>query len=189
MNRFQGLPRDFIAVSQQYYQVDLKKVGYATGIDTVHGDAITWNNRIFFPEASLNFAKFADVHLMLHELEHVVQYRRKGEKQFLTEYISAVPAEIIACQCFNVHDLMSIEQAAESKADQIADSIFNQLASARAGNSNSQRPPAGYDPLPQAQRWASTCRTQVGICALNGVQRGFQCYCPTPNGWYPGVAY
>src|SRR6266511_797682 len=67
----------FVRDVQPFYEVDLRAVRFATGINTGHGAAVTYGNRIYFPrQIDLNYRD--DLMWMLHELEHVVQYKRRG---------------------------------------------------------------------------------------------------------------
>lgn len=98
------------------YSIDLQQVRYATGINTWHGQAITIGYEILFPRA-LALSKRSDLEWLLHELEHVDQYRRKaGIEAFISEYLLHVSGEVIARQKFNVHDDVSVERDAISKA-------------------------------------------------------------------------
>lgn len=124
--RWQRLPPGFVKTfASKYPQVNLNEVRFATGIDTVHGQAITLGNLIYFP-------KNVDLHLktdrkwMLHELEHTVQYKLKGgEGAFLTEYLLHGAGTIVSCKCINVHDDIGIEQAATRKADIVGNEYGN----------------------------------------------------------------
>ena len=75
VGKVQALPSRFVAtVAPMYGGVDLNTVRYATGIDTIHKQAITIDNFIYFP-GSLDLSTQEDVTLMVHELEHVLQYK------------------------------------------------------------------------------------------------------------------
>lgn len=123
--RWQTLPESLIAAAQQHYpEINLRGVRYATGVDTVHGQAITWNDAIFFPR-NVDVNAYDDLRLMLHELEHVVQYRRRGGDQaFISEYVLKAPGKVIERGSFSVHDHMDLERAADAKASRLVDDIF-----------------------------------------------------------------
>jgi len=112
-----GLPETFIEDFASYYpEINLRQVRYATNINTVHGQAITFANLIFFP-SRINLDTEAGIKLMLHELQHTVQYRLKGgEQQFLSEYGMHALGHIIQCRCVNVHDEIGTERDAIAKA-------------------------------------------------------------------------
>lgn len=99
--KWQIIPANVIsAIEQHYPEVKLDEVRFAARIDTRHGDDITWGNRIFFskpkhPETVIDFRKYAYTRVLLHELEHVVQYHRRGEEAFLGEYILKAAGKII----------------------------------------------------------------------------------------------
>ena len=104
---------------EHYPGLDLSKVRYVEGIDTKHGQAITIGNRIFFPD-SIRLTYRSGKRLMLHELEHVVQYQRRGgEDAFIPEYLLKGAAEIINRKSVNIHDFIELERSAESKAQAI----------------------------------------------------------------------
>jgi uncharacterized membrane protein len=111
-------PRLANAVSSNY-RINPGQVRYATGINTLHGDAITIGNNIFFPGA-LDLDTRGDQELLFHELEHVVQYQnRGGTEPFLAEYVMKSVGQVASRRSFNVHDYIDIERAAISKASSV----------------------------------------------------------------------
>ena len=123
-NNFYRLPDDFVELAQPYYDVDLSGVSYSTGVDTVHGQAITIGNQIFFPE-NIDLDDEDDAELMYHELEHVVQYKNKGGVEpFLAEYIAKAFGKIIEKRSINIHDEIEIEASAISKAKAVSKSTL-----------------------------------------------------------------
>jgi hypothetical protein len=119
--RWQTLPTSFIKSFADSYTVNLRKVQYATNIDTVHDQAITIGNKVFFPK-DFNIYSRSDKKLMLHELEHVDQYERKGgEDVFIAEYITKAALKIIERRAINIHDDIGIERDAEEKANKEID--------------------------------------------------------------------
>src|SRR5262249_20439060 len=115
VGRWQSLPENFIRVAQQYYpQINLRAVRIATNINTLHGQAITFFYDIYIP-GGLDWTTRSTVSLILHELEHTVQYaNRGGEQPFLSEYIAKAIGQIIQNKSVNIHDDIDIENAAIS---------------------------------------------------------------------------
>ncbi|KAL2840934.1 hypothetical protein BJX68DRAFT_271401 [Aspergillus pseudodeflectus] len=81
------------------YDIDLSRVSYVEGIDTVQaGNAITFGYYVYFPR-KLNLDRTnpdrSDVHWMLHELEHVVQYKATGGvNAFVIKYVAQAGTSI-----------------------------------------------------------------------------------------------
>jgi hypothetical protein len=124
-NRWQGLDVDFIGLIQQFYSIDLHRIRYATGINTVHGMNMTLGNDIFFT-GNMNPYNTDDAHLLFHEMEHSVQYvARGGIEPFLSEYLSKSIGQVIAKRSFSIHDYIDIENAAISKSNQVSQAIAN----------------------------------------------------------------
>jgi hypothetical protein len=123
--RWQGIPSEISTKISQYYPNDnLSAVRLAMNINTIHGQAITIGNDIFFPR-TLDLTDRGDIQILLHELEHVGQYaRRGGVRPFLAEYIAKIPGKIIAERSFQIHDELDIEQAAITKSQQVIDSYY-----------------------------------------------------------------
>jgi Domain of unknown function (DUF4157) len=121
---WQSLGSHFIDEIQRFYSVDLRQVRFATGINTVHGQAITIGNNVFFPY-DLDLSSDSDAALMYHELEHVVQYaNRGGVEPFLAEYVLKSGGEILARRSFNVHDNVDLEHAAIDKASEVSKRVL-----------------------------------------------------------------
>lgn len=148
--RWQTLPFDFINAAQRFYPgIDLHRVRYAEGINTLHGQAITWHYHIFFPDV-IDLATENDFELMLHELEHVVQYdQRGGEREFISEYILKVPGKVIERGSFNVHDHIDIERAAIRKAENIFSQVWAQVEQGTQQFAGNQPQFRQYPPYPQ----------------------------------------
>jgi hypothetical protein len=91
--KWQSIPRNVVArIAQHYPEIKVDEVMFAPAIDTRHGNHITWGNRFFYskskiPDTVIDFTRPDHTSVMLHELEHVVQYHRRGEEEFLGEYI------------------------------------------------------------------------------------------------------
>jgi hypothetical protein len=90
-DRWTSLPSWFVTAAEPYYPgVDLTRVRYVEGVETVHGKHITWGEHIFFV-TPMGVGNYLDVHLMVHELEHVRQYQEaEGEQPFLSRYLTTV---------------------------------------------------------------------------------------------------
>ena len=112
--KWENIPSNFVkAVSKHYPEIDVGSVQYATGVNTIHGDTITWEDRIFTPKKSIDLSITEDASLMLHELKHTVQYKKRGGDQaFLGEYILKAAGKIIEKRSINIHDDIDIEWAA-----------------------------------------------------------------------------
>ncbi|KAJ5188418.1 hypothetical protein N7491_004743 [Penicillium cf. griseofulvum] len=142
--KYKSLPRWLKLILQEKasYDIDLTEVSYAEGIDTLQsGNAITFGYCIHFP-TTINLDDLQpnrdDVHWMLHELEHVVQYKRiGGVNAFVIKYV--VQATITGSwkgditgswkeNINNIHDNMDIERDAANKADSLLDSVLQKLS-------------------------------------------------------------
>jgi hypothetical protein len=129
--KFKGLPRwmRIVLETQGQYDFDLGLVSYAEGINTVHGMNITFGYNIFCTGAvalEQSSASAADVALILHELEHVSQYRKHGGlAPFLVKYVVNAGAETIKLvsrgeyETINLHDSINLERDAENKSQRI----------------------------------------------------------------------
>ena len=143
--RWENLPKEFIQFAQPHYRtINLRNIRYATNIDTVHGNALTWHNNIYFPQRRIDFRSSDDVRLMLHEIEHTVQYRRSGgEREFISEYILKVVGKVLETGTFNVHDYINLERAANRKADRLWSQVFETMESTQQ-MSDRRRVPQRY---------------------------------------------
>ena len=123
--RWTPLPEWFRAAAQPYFPgVDLAQVRYATEVGTVHGHHITWGQTIFFT-TPLDLGLYEDVHVMLHELEHVRQYGEAGgEEPFLTRYLTDSLQAVAQAGTIDVHGQLELEQAANAAADGLAGVVF-----------------------------------------------------------------
>ncbi|KAJ5481789.1 hypothetical protein N7475_000601 [Penicillium sp. IBT 31633x] len=155
--KYKPLPQWLKLVLQELdvYDIDLNKVCYAEGINTLQEDnAITFGNNIHFPR-SINLDRYSnsardDVHWMLHELQHTVQYKRLGGvTAFVNKYI--VQAGVGSLENLQklgkswisfvnkIHKDMPIEVEAEDKANATIDMVMN----ARDELSLNRRTPSG----------------------------------------------
>ncbi|GFF59145.1 hypothetical protein IFM46972_11303, partial [Aspergillus udagawae] len=142
MGKYKPLPLWLKLVLQELdvYDVDLNKVCYAEGINTLQIDnAITFGNNIHFPR-TINLDRYdrgarGDIHWILHELQHVVQYKKLGGlTAFINKYL--VQAGIGSLEDLQklgkswmsfvnkVHASMPIEIEAESKANETIDKVM-----------------------------------------------------------------
>ena len=121
-------PHVIAALGEHYTPADLSKVRYACNVDTVHGMAITFEDDIYFPrEIDITSSK-ADLHLLLHELEHVRQYEvHGGLLPFLIKYVVQGGLKILQNGLLNIHDEIGLEKEASRKADQIIDEALDKI--------------------------------------------------------------
>jgi Domain of unknown function (DUF4157) len=126
---WQRLPDNIIGTYASDYGIDLKKVRYATNINTVHGQAITIGKEIYFPRG-VDFNRIEDVHWLLHELEHVRQYQvTGGVSAFLTKYIVQGSIKVATKGSFNIHDNIELEREADNKANRLIEKIQDSTSS------------------------------------------------------------
>jgi hypothetical protein len=178
--RWKSLPQWLVDGVQRYYpEINLDSVRYAENINTIHNQAITWHYHIFFP-INVNFYSTQDVLWMLHELEHVVQYQRRGgEQAFLSEYIWKTPGKIIETGSFNVHDAIDIERAAHAKAN-------NVIGAALQARDGFHTQTGSTNHFPPAARFCVTPFVTCGMAVR--IAPGMQCFFPTPQGQVWGRA-
>jgi Domain of unknown function (DUF4157) len=178
--RWKSLPPNLTQALQAHYSANLSHVAYAEDINTLHGQAITWGNKIFFPKA-IDLETNDDLHWILHELEHVVQYQRKGgEREFLSQYALKSVGKIIERGSFNVHDYVDIERAADAKADQLLPIAVEAMTAPRDPRPKLPRSEARVRELPPLGRF---CTTQFGTCRLRRpVPIQMDCLCFGPGG-------
>ncbi|MFC7516524.1 hypothetical protein ACFQUU_16045 [Herbaspirillum sp. GCM10030257] len=117
-------PYIVLAIQRHYPEINVDGIRYATNVNTLHGKHITWHNHIFFV-SDIDFSRPEDVWTVLHELEHTVQYQRRGgEQPFLSEYVLKSAGKVIQTGSFNVHDYIDIEGAANNKANLIVGEVI-----------------------------------------------------------------
>jgi hypothetical protein len=80
--RTKSFSPQFIALFQPYYSIDLRGVTYAEGINTGHGQAVAYCDRIFFIKPGNLWVDKSELHLTLHEIEHLVQCQQRGRRTF-----------------------------------------------------------------------------------------------------------
>lgn len=160
--RVQSFSPQWIALTQQYYDVDLRGVTFAENIDTGHGQTVAYCDRIFFTHSGSPWTDKNELFLTLHEMEHLVQCQKRGRRTFLTEYLLKGLVDIGKHGTFNVHDLHDFEIAADAKANSLTDKLWNEIQSARRSS------PMGSGALPP--------QAQPSGCASGEV------YMPSPGG-------
>lgn len=84
---------------------------------TPSGNAITLENQIFFPIPLNPEGEPSDLGLLLHELEHVVQWKKKGKNTFLAEYVCDTGRNLSSFDQVKIHDSLNIERAADAKSN------------------------------------------------------------------------
>jgi hypothetical protein len=181
--RVHPLTPEFISLAQPYYSIDLHGVTYADDIDTGHGMVLAYCDRIFFTRSGNLWVDKNELHLVLHELEHLVQCQKRGRSTFLAEYIVKGLVDISQGR-FNVHDSHEMERAADAKADRLTDALWDKIQS-------------GAVPIPIAQRGIALpsqpvprlCQTHVGTCPIpaSSAPSGSSCFCYSPYGYIPGL--
>ncbi len=119
--RYRSLPPELIRIlAPQYPRTDLGRVRYAENIDTIHGQAITIGDRIYFPTSIDLRNTESHFYWLLHELEHVGQYRAHGGVEpFLVKYLTDGAIKITQRRCINVHDSLALERDADNKVSRI----------------------------------------------------------------------
>ena len=120
-----SLPPELINAVQSQYSVDLSGVRYSKNIRTSNGDAQTFGNFIYFPY-QVDLSNRDNLWVMLHELEHVVQYAHatSGSDGWICEYLGkAIGAGF-------QHDSMDMEQAADRKANYLIDFAYAAMSGA-----------------------------------------------------------
>ena len=183
-NNLYALDENFISSIQQFYPVNLHGVRYATNINTIHGANITIGNTIYFV-GNIDLSDPNDAELVYHELEHVVQYsRRGGVEPFLAEYILKSGGSILrGGNSIDMHDNIDLERDAINKASQVAAAVAAGTNSPQASTTL----PNSY-PAPGQGGSGNVCRTPFMGCYLPGFAPvGIGCYCGSPNGPINGV--
>ena len=117
--RWKSLPARllFQDIADLYPQANVSTVRYAENVDTIHGAAVTYGQDIFFPRIIDPMNNTDDMHWLLHELEHVQQYARRGSKSKLVcEYQAKSIGKMLQKKTINPHDWIDLEEAADYKA-------------------------------------------------------------------------
>ena len=122
--KWKRLPNGLIKILSPYYSdIDLNKVRYAEKIDTIHGQSLTDEYKIYFADI-VDFFSPPGLYLLLHELEHVVQYKIEGGRApFLIKYFSQGAIKIFQQHSVSIHDNIELEKAADDKAKRVGPEI------------------------------------------------------------------
>jgi Domain of unknown function (DUF4157) len=125
VSQWHGLTARMIQVLQPHYpNVNLGAVRYAFNAPTANGQAQTFGNTIYFPTVP-DWHDWDDLRWLLHELEHVVQYKESsvGQSGKLCEYVLKAAATGFDP---SKHDW---EMAANRKADHVIGLVYPILTS------------------------------------------------------------
>lgn len=177
---------EFIALAQPYFSVDLKGITWANDINTGTGMSVSYCDRIFFAGHGNLWEDQNELHYVLHELEHTVQCQGRGKRTYLAEYVLKVGIDVLKAGHFNVHDINDYEIAAEAKANQITDILWNKIQNRTVSVPGSSAPMP-----PQTMVPVRFCQTQMGTCSLPPAMlpMGSPCFCNGPYGQIPGSTF
>lgn len=120
------------------YDIDLTIVSYAEGIDTIFGNGVTSGYCIHFPRG-INLDRTNpnedDVRWMLHELEHVVQYKGEGGvNKFLLKYIvQSITTAPWQKSIRDIHHNMGLERDTKAKAKSLLEGVLRELGDLALG--------------------------------------------------------
>lgn len=178
--RWKRLPQHLIDALRPKYDVNLDNVRYAERIKTANGDAQTYGNLIYFPTA-VDLTDRSQLHWMLHELEHTVQYAHGGQK---AEKVCEYQAKAIG-KGFN-HDAIDWERAADRKADFLLDFAYNVMIGGQDAARATRVANPGVlqrtvEPSPQPML-GTRCKTRRGIKRGYSMPIGSECFFDTRHG-------
>lgn len=184
--RIKPFSNEFINLAQPYYDIDLKGVTFADDINTIHGMNVALCDRIYFTHSGSIWTDKNELFLTLHELEHLVQCQKRGRQAFLAEYLLKGLVNV-QNGTTNTHDNHEFEIAADSKARNLVDNLWNQIVTRRVAvpSSSGGTFPGGQSggtfPSGIALRF---CSTPAGTCGIppTFAPMGTPCTCATPNG-------
>ena len=117
---------NFINQVQSYYpEIDLRSIRFVTGIATRHGQNMTIGNMIYIVQDNIDTNDPDDRHLLFHEFQHSVQYKRFNNNvdDFLKRYFVQSFQTILSRRRFNVHDSVPLEQEAIAKSIQVSHDV------------------------------------------------------------------
>lgn len=138
--RVQSFSPQWIALTQQHYDIDLRGVTFSENIDTGHGQTLAYCDRIFFTHSGSPWTDKNELFLTLHEMEHLVQCQKRGRRTFLSEYLLKGLVDIGKNGTFDVHDLHEFEIAADAKANSLTDMLWNKIQSSRGSGTSGGTP-------------------------------------------------
>lgn len=133
---FHRLPDHVIEVLRPHYDIDWSRLEYAVGQKTIHGMNMAVGNRIYFTKPELNLMKRSEFKLMLHELEHVRQYRVSGaEMGFTAKYTVQAVGQFLGSvvrlespdKVFQPHKHMDLEREAQEKSENLVDKLHQKV--------------------------------------------------------------
>lgn len=166
------LSKEFIALAQPYYSVDLKSITWAFNIDTGSGMSVSYCDRIFFAGTYSPWESSSNLHHVLHELEHTVQCQARGKRTYLAEYVLKVGMDVLKTGRLDVHDIHDYEVAADAKANQATSPIWAQIENGadrpdpvNTGTSGTMTANI-TDPIPAPEQERRFCQTQFGFCQV-----------------------
>ncbi|MFK3711819.1 hypothetical protein [Leclercia adecarboxylata] len=195
--RARSFSPEFIALAQPYFNVDLRSITYADDINTGMGMSVSYCDRIFFIGHGNLWQDPAELHLVLHEIEHIVQCQGRGKSTYLAEYILKAGLDVIKNGRFDVHDVHDYEIAAEDKANRLTGILWSKIQSKsvpipNVPNGVPADPALRAGTLPAtAPRMLQMCQTFIGSCPVPPViaAPGSDCFCNTFNGPVAGKAF
>jgi hypothetical protein len=128
MGKWKAIPPAFRETLQNLYDRDLSQVRYAEDIDLrlTSKRGITFDNLIFFKNRIDPVGKPDDLRLLLHELQHTVQYKRFGGLNgFLLEYQKDILRSIFQHpeSIRDIHQVLELENEARRKAATVFEEI------------------------------------------------------------------
>lgn len=172
------LPHNFISSAQPFYNVDLRNVRYSEGANVVNADALTDKGNIYV-RGRINWNNPSNIYLMLHELEHVVQYSQRGGGRSRLQCEYALKSIGNGFQ----HDSIDMERAADRKANHVLRAWNQQRYSTQRRYTRPQAAYVNYRPMPlsnicRAGRYVAQVRpapvgSQCGVTLSNGYGRGY----------------
>lgn len=122
--KWRKLPAHIKTCLQPYFRINLDNIEYAVNINTGHGAAITFDTQIFFP-SRIRLESESDLRWLIHEMTHSQQYSDEGGMVlFLHKYVKDIIVKVIAEQRLNIHDILPLEKAADSHADEVTKLIY-----------------------------------------------------------------
>ncbi len=116
-----SVPPCLYQIIRDDYHLDPVSVNIRMDVtDTPSSDtAITLENTIFFPYDFDVLEDQYSLHWLLHEIEHITQWRDKGVAGFIAEYVCATGVNIEKFDLLEIHDGIQLERAADAKADRL----------------------------------------------------------------------
>jgi hypothetical protein len=140
---YSKLPANVSVVLKPFFgDISLSRVRYAQEVNTLHGKAITVGYNIYFPRrVDLDSCKESrcDFALLIHELEHVSQYKKHGGVEpFLLKYVGNgllqspfIPLSLIQGGAYDLHAELQLEKDANAKVDNIFDTAWPKVSQKR----------------------------------------------------------